>query len=123
MSGARTVKITKIKNLSVLAEQCEVADHYVSRLKGLLGRSGLREGGGLWIRPCNSIHMWFMKFSIDVVFVRPNGGELEVSSIYPAVRPWRLLPLSDFAATEVLELPAGAAARCALAKGDRLCTS
>lgn len=53
----------------VLSERCMVAKTLVTRVRGLLGRTGLEEGEGLFIDPCPSIHMFGMKFPLDVVFV------------------------------------------------------
>ena len=53
----------------VLADRAESALSFPRRLVGLLGRSELGDGEGLWIAPCNSIHTWFMRFAIDAAFV------------------------------------------------------
>ena len=52
-----------------LCEECVVADNPFTRLRGLLGRRGLGAGEGLLLRPSPSIHTWFMRFAIDVVFL------------------------------------------------------
>ena len=53
----------------VVCERCVVADTAATRMKGLLGRAGLDEGEGLLIKPAGSIHMFFMRFPIDAVFL------------------------------------------------------
>jgi uncharacterized membrane protein (UPF0127 family) len=132
IQGPRTVRIRTARDSSVLAERCLVADGFLSRLRGLLGRDSLSPGEGLWLRPCNDIHMWFMRFPIDVVFVRselPEGSlpaseiRLKVTSVHPDVRPWRVLPLRDGKARETLELPAGTVNRLGLQPGDELLCS
>ena len=54
---------------TVACERCTVAATPLRRMKGLLGRSGLAPDEGLLIRPATSIHTWFMRFPIDVVFL------------------------------------------------------
>ena len=70
---------------------------------GLMGRSSLASGGGLWIEPCNSIHMFFMLFAIDVLFLDRDG---KVKRVLLRLRPWRVSPIV-FGARTVVELPAG----------------
>ena len=125
--STKTVKIVTLKSRVSLADKCVVADGFFSRMKGLLGRKSLPEGEGLWIRPCNDIHMWFMQFPIDVVFVEgPKRAEgepgriLRVTSVHTQVPAWRLLPLRDGRASETLELPAGTIARTGVRTGDDL---
>lgn len=100
----------------------------MSRLRGLIGRPGLAAGEGLLFPKCNSVHMWFMRFPIDVVFIatrRNADGSLTrvVSSVHENVRPWRALPLLDWRAKDALELPAGAIRAHAIGVGDELCLS
>ena len=99
----------------VVVEQCVVADSPTSRMKGLLGRSELRPGEGLLLRPASSIHTFFMRFPIDAVFL--DGG-LRVLGISDELRPWRAA--SRRGAHAVLELPAGESARRGLEAGDQL---
>ena len=64
-----------------------------TRSKGLLGRSGLDPDEGLWIQPTGSIHMWFMRFAIDVVYADKRGARSEARPRHPSVAhvgvPWR----------------------------------
>ena len=100
---------------SVVCERCVVAATPWRRLKGLLGRSGLDEGEGLLIRPSSSIHMFFMRFPIDAVFLDEH---LVVRKVVPGLKPWRIAAARG--AKSVVELPAGTAARHGLEDGDRL---
>jgi uncharacterized membrane protein (UPF0127 family) len=100
---------------SVVCQRCVVADSALTRMKGLLGRSGLDVGEGLLIRPASSIHMFFMRFAIDAVFL---DRSLQVIAIAADLRPWRIAWRRG--ARSVLELPAGEAARRGLRTGDRL---
>ena len=99
----------------VLCESCIVADRPLTRLRGLLGRSELRAGEGLLLRPSPSIHTWFMRFPIDAVFV---DGELRVLAVRRALRPWRMAGRRG--ARAVLELAAGEAERRGIRIGTQL---
>lgn len=101
---------------AVLAERAGVADRYWTRLVGLMGRPGLPEGHGLWIEPCNSVHMFFVRFPIDVVFAGADG---RVVAVEHGLRPWRATRIHR-GARVALELPAGTAARTGTVAGDRL---
>lgn len=99
-----------------LVSNLDIADSFVSRFRGLLGRATLGENEGLLIRRCRMVHMFFMTFPIDVVFC--TGGN-EVCSIEEGLRPWRV-SRSDSRASYVIELAAGAAARKSIVEGTRL---
>jgi uncharacterized membrane protein (UPF0127 family) len=99
----------------VVCERCLVADTAVLRTRGLLGRTGLPSGEGLLLRPASSIHMFFMRFPIDAVFL---DRELAVRKIAPSLKPWRLAFL--LGSKSVLELAAGECERRGIRPGDRL---
>jgi uncharacterized protein len=84
-------------------------------MRGLLGRSGLEPGEGLLIRPTNSVHMFFMRFAIDVVFV---DRDLVVKKVVETLRPWRMAGCRG--ARAAVELPAGEAARRGITVGEQL---
>ncbi len=89
------------------------------RMRGLLGRDGLEEGEGIQIEPCNSIHTFFMRFSIDVLFVDRDGVVIRAFSAIP---PWRLTRIYG-KARSVIELPPGTLERCQTFEGDHIvCT-
>lgn len=98
----------------IVAESVRVADTYLRRLRGLMGRR-LREGEGLVLRPAFSIHTSFMRYPIDVVFL---DQDLTVVDIETHVKPWRTA--SCRAAKEVVELPAGECERRGLRIGDQV---
>src|ERR671910_1539511 len=100
---------------TIVCERCTVAESPLTRLRGLLGRDGLEQGEGLLLRPASSVHTWFMRFPIDVVFL---DRELVVVGISDGVEPWRAAGRRG--AKAALELPAGEAARRGLAVGDQL---
>lgn len=89
---------------AVVVESLEIADTYWSRLKGLQFRRALAPNAGLLIVPCSSIHTFWVRFPIDVVFLSDRG---EVLEICPRVRPWRVL-LTRRSAHAVLEVVGGA---------------
>jgi uncharacterized protein len=98
-----------------VCERCVVAGKTLSRMKGLLGRSSLASGEGLLIRPAPSVHTFFMRFAIDVVFLSRDGEVLKVAR---NVRPWRARWCRR--AYAVLELAEGEAERRGLDAGGRL---
>jgi len=95
--------INKTKN-TVLAEDAVVADTVFRRLKGLLGRKDFIKGEALIIKPCNSIHTFFMCFPIDVLFVDKDNIVIKALS---SVKPFRFTNIY-FNASLTIELPAGA---------------
>lgn len=113
---AETVQITNETRGSLLADQATITTSYYGRAKGLLGRRSLPPGEGLIIRPCNSVHCFFMAFSIDVVYV---NAAYQVMRIVPDLRPWRVGPIV-FGARDVIELPAGTLAATNTQAGDQL---
>ena len=96
-------------------ERCRVADRPFARMRGLLGRADLPAGEGILLRPAASVHTWFMRFPIDVVFL---GRDLAVLRVVAGMRPWRMARCKS--ARAVLELPVGEARRQGVAPGDRL---
>ena len=100
---------------SIVVERCLVADRPFARMRGLLGRRELPSGEGLLLRPAASIHTFFMRFPIDVVFL---DRELSVVAVRPEVRPWRTAGARG--AKVALELAAGEAARLGIAPGTQL---
>ncbi|OGS00680.1 MAG: hypothetical protein A2V88_07305 [Elusimicrobia bacterium RBG_16_66_12] len=109
-----TVAFNVTRNASV-ATKVEKADTTASRNKGLLGRESLAADEGLWITPCPMIHTFFMKFPIDVIFLK---RDLTVARVIEGLKPWRLSPWV-FSAHSVLELQGGML-NGSVRAGDRL---
>ena len=87
----------------VVASAVELADTSETRRRGLLGRDSLDPSAELIIVPCWSIHTFFMRFVIDVVFVNREGTVVKAVT---EVKPWRIaISLRAYA---VVELNAGA---------------
>ena len=99
----------------ILVPQLEVAVESATRKKGLLGRDGLAPGVGLVIAPTNAVHTFFMRFSIDIVFVSRDGTVVKVSRAVPA---WRIA--AAWKGYAVVELAAGGAEFCHLTVGRRV---
>jgi uncharacterized protein len=99
----------------VVCERCEVPESAFGRMRGLLGRDGLEPGGGMLIDRAPSVHMFFMRFPIDVVFV---DRDWRVVGVRRGLRPWRVAGARR--AVAALELPAGAAAAAGVEEGDVL---
>lgn len=102
------------KGLEVSAD-ARRADTFSARLFGLIPRRSMGQEEGLWLEPCSMIHMCFMSFPIDAVFL---GRDMKVLRVLENFRPWRFSPWVPGAAG-VLELPAGRAAG-RLSAGDVL---
>ncbi len=117
----KTYKLIRTDNRQVMVERISCADAFVSRLVGLLGKSGIDPTEGVWFPRCKSVHMWGMRFPIDIVFCRRIGSVLEIVHIENEARPWQILPFSADGATDVIEIAAGQATRLGLERGVRLC--
>jgi uncharacterized protein len=98
-----------------LAEAAEIADTSRKRRVGLLKHEQLNAGEGLWIVPCESVHTFFMKFPIDLVYL---DRKKRVRKVRHAVPPWRLSVC--LRAHSVLELPAGTVRRTGTQAGDEI---
>ena len=97
----------------VVCEPCIVAESFAARMRGLLGRRALPAREGMLIRRESSVHTFFMRFAIDVVFLDADERVLRIDA---NVGPWRLKACRG--ARSVLELAAGASA--GLSVGDRI---
>jgi uncharacterized protein len=112
------LSFARVKNLTKgvsLADRAEVADTSAKRRTGLLKHKCLPPGSGLWLVPCEGIHMFGMKFSIDALFL---NRDRRVVKICHNMGKWRLA--LSLRAHSVLELPAGTTAETGTAVGDQL---
>jgi len=71
----------------VISNKVNLANDTISRMVGLLKSNGLNDGESLLIEPCNSIHTFFMKFNIDVLFLDKN---FKVVKVFRNMPPWRI---------------------------------
>lgn len=98
-----------------IADNLEVAGSGPKRSKGLLGRTGLGQGEGMWIVPCEAVHTFFMKFPIDLVYL---DRKHRVKKVRDGVPAWRIS--GCLSAHSVLELPAGTIRNTRTERGDVL---
>lgn len=100
---------------TVLADCAEVADTSAKRRTGLLKHDHLDPGQGLWIAPCESVHSFFMKFAIDLVYL---DRKHKVRKVRHRMVPWRVS--ACLTAHSILELPAGTVEATGTQPGDQL---
>ena len=117
MGSAKTILVRNETRDTTLGDRVQRADSLVSRGVGLLGRGSLAVGEGVHFVPCDSIHMFFMRFAIDVVYL---DRDLRVLKTVEALKPWRISGARG--AKSALELPAGAIAASGTVRGDQLST-
>jgi uncharacterized membrane protein (UPF0127 family) len=87
----------------VIAHNVVKAESMGLRIKGLMFSKDLKQGHGLLLNPCNSIHTFFMNYSIDVIFISSKNS---VIKILRGLKPWKLTWIY-FKAVKTLELPGG----------------
>lgn len=115
MARLSLARVSRARDGAAVCERCEIPESSFGRMRGLLGRSGLESGAGMLIDAAPSVHMFFMRFPIDVVFL---DRERNVVRVVHALRPWRVAGARR--AVAALELPAGAAAAAGIEEGDQL---
>lgn len=106
---------------TILCERLEKAVTSLERSRGLLGRKSLEPGAGMLfiagrLTPFLWMHMFFMRFPIDIVFLDRSGKVLKIDH---CLRPWRVSSLV-FGAHQALELAAGSAAQSGARPGDQI---
>ncbi len=111
-----SLRITNLTRQHILAEQCSEARSFLARGKGLIGHPGLAPGEGLLINPCSSVHSFFMRFPIDVVFADRNDRVVGLTAAMPPNRPYA----GAWHARYVIELPSGTIKASATQVGDQL---
>ncbi|HEX7196024.1 MAG TPA: DUF192 domain-containing protein [Candidatus Limnocylindria bacterium] len=114
-----TPRLVRVENLTRgtnVAERVRVASSSVDRSVGLLRTPEVKPGEGLWIERSPSIHMFFMRYAIDAVFVSKAG---RVTKIAANLKPWRVVWWAP-GARDCLELRAGAAALSDTRVGDEI---
>lgn len=113
------MKVYNSSKNNLIADEVKVAQNFFTRSFGLLLRKSLSSNEGLIIRPCRSIHTFFMKFPIDVLFVNSKN---RIVALYKNVKPYKILPihLNSF---YVVELPSGSISAMSIEKGDLITIS
>ncbi len=106
---------------AIVCDQLTLGTSFGQRFMGLRGRASMSPGEGLYL-PDTSIHMMFMRFPIDALFVGPEeaDGSRAVVATREELPPWRGLVLPVRGARGVVELPAGTLAAHGLRPGDRV---
>jgi uncharacterized protein len=97
------LKVVNLTNGAELANHVSTADTFFRRLKGLMFTESLPAGHGLLIQPCQSIHTFFMNYSIDVLYL---SKDLEIVGLDETIKPAKVGKFQK-RAVSVLELPAG----------------
>ncbi len=113
--GCLKLRVRNVTRNTVLADRADIADTSATRNRGLLKHTGLTEGEGLWIVPCEGVHSFFMKFPIDVVFM--NKKRI-VTKLRPNMVRSRIA--LSLRAHSTLELPVGMIQKSQTAVGDQL---
>lgn len=108
------MKIYNSTQNNLIADDVKVAKTFLTRTFGLIPRKSISKDEGLIIKPCCSIHTFFMKFAIDVLFI---NGKNEIVALYENVKPWRILPI-HLSSGYVIELAAGNVYAKNIQKGD-----
>jgi uncharacterized membrane protein (UPF0127 family) len=105
----------------IVCEPLVLGESFMQRFMGLMGRASMAPGEGLYL-PTSSIHMFFMRFPIDALFVGESAedGRREVVGIRAALPPWRGIVMPVRGAKGVIELPAGTLAARGLKLGDEV---
>lgn len=97
------MKVKVSHNNQLISSNIEVASTMASRMIGLMFRKAPKNSDGLLLHPCNSIHTFFMRYSLDVVFLSKKN---EVIKVIRNLKPWRMTFIY-FKANKTLELPSG----------------
>jgi uncharacterized membrane protein (UPF0127 family) len=112
----RLVRIENVTRSTTVGERVRVASSSLDRTVGLLRTREVQPGEGLWIERSPSIHMFFMRYPIDAVFVSKDH---RVTKVVANLKPWRVVWWAR-GARDCLELRAGAAADAGIQVGDEL---
>lgn len=116
MPGAATMTVRNREKGSLLGSRIGLADGWWTRLKGLLGRPGLEDGEGLLITDSQGVHMWWMKFPLDVALLDEEG---RVVALYKDLQPGKRTRM-HWNAKYALEVPVGVLDESGTIEGDVL---
>ena len=112
----RYVRVANLTRGTSVAERCRVASSLPERTVGLLATPSLEAGGGMLIERTQSIHMFFMRYAIDVIFC---DRQARVTHAVANLRPWRVVWWAR-GARDCIELPVGALTASRTVAGDQL---
>ncbi len=119
-AGSAQLRAHNLTRATELTTGVDVADSFWARFRGLMGRASLAPGVGMWLSGTSNIHMFFMRFPIDAVFMgRPaRDGTRRVVAVHANLRPWTGIVWYARGADSCLEVPAGTAERTGTRPGD-----
>lgn len=104
------------KGSAVLFDNVDVATGFWERFRGLMNVQSIPDGYGLMIKPCRQIHMFNMKFPLDVIYLSEDNTIIHIDE---DIHPWKVgKTVKD--ASCVVEVNSGTCARCDICTGDRL---
>ena len=112
----RLVRVVNTRLGRELGTRIGMGDSWVARLRGMLGRPEPRAGEGLFLTPCSSVHMYGMRYPLDIAFLDRSGA---VVALYPSLAPGSRTRWHRNA-THALELPKGALESSGTSVGDVL---
>jgi hypothetical protein len=117
----QALRLRRTTDDTVVCDRLVLGESFIQRFMGLMGRASMGQGDGLYL-PSSSIHMMFMRFPIDALFVsRADGaGRRTVVGVRPDLPPWRGLVMPVRGAEGVVELPAGTLASLGVAVDDEV---
>lgn len=110
------MKATNLSKRIVIVEKLQIADNFWQRLKGLIGKKEFKDGEGLYLTPCSSVHSFWMRFPIDVVYL---DKESKVIYIIENMKPCQMGKVIKRAAS-VLELPTNTIKNSGTSINDKL---
>lgn len=116
-----TRRLRRVGDDAIVCDQLKLGTSFGQRFMGLMGRAALTPGEGLFL-PDTSIHMMFMRFAIDALFLGPEeaDGTRTVVDTREQLPPWRGIVLPVRGARGVVELAAGTLAAHSVRPGDRV---
>jgi uncharacterized membrane protein (UPF0127 family) len=110
-----TYVVRNTTRLTTIGDRIAKAGTSSERTTGLLRRTGLENGEGLWIIPCEAVHTFFMKFALDLVYIDRKHC---IRKVVRNVAPWRVS--ACLSAHSIIELPAGTIDASGSQRGDQL---
>lgn len=107
-------KATVLRNGDVLIPHIDITCTFWERFCGLMFRRSIADGYGLLIKPCNQIHMFNMKFPLDIIYLSVDNTVVHIDR---DIKPWQIGKLIKDAAG-VIEVNTGTCERLHISTGD-----
>jgi len=109
-------KITNVTRAKTIASTGKKCDSFLARFRGLMFSSSLPEDTGIVLEPCRQIHMFWMFYAIDAIFIDKTGT---VVGIAKSIKPWSVSKMFS-KAQSVIEVRSGTADDTGTAVGDQI---